>query len=150
MFGDRSVKVTGANPWVGVFRLSVVESARSAWVRSPGDDSDKREFRELTSEEERPRCGPKSRVSPKTSESWRREISLTASSELRDMEARGEVVVRLSRDVMACSTSREARPGWINVDTGAVWWEEEIRDVRYGSKLGEIGPKWDKSGTFSD
>ena len=24
------------------------------------------------------------------------------------------------------------------------------RDGRFGSKVGQIGPKWDKSGTFSD
>ena len=24
------------------------------------------------------------------------------------------------------------------------------RDGRFGSKMGQIGPKWDKSGTFSD
>ena len=26
----------------------------------------------------------------------------------------------------------------------------EIRDGRFGSKVGQIGPKWDKSGAFSD
>ena len=25
-----------------------------------------------------------------------------------------------------------------------------VRDGRFGSKVGQIGPKWDKSGTFSD
>ena len=25
-----------------------------------------------------------------------------------------------------------------------------IRDGRFGSKVGQIGPKWDKSGAFSD
>ena len=24
------------------------------------------------------------------------------------------------------------------------------RDARFGSKLGQVGPKWDKSGAFSD
>ena len=25
-----------------------------------------------------------------------------------------------------------------------------VRDGRFGSKVGQIGPKWDKSGAFSD
>ena len=29
-------------------------------------------------------------------------------------------------------------------------WGTGARDVRFGSKVGQIGPKWDKSGTFSD
>ena len=29
-------------------------------------------------------------------------------------------------------------------------WARYTRDGRFGSKLGQIGPKWDKSGSFSD
>ena len=52
---------------------------------------------------------------------------------------------------------RDLRPGFIGVSALVMNCgrrpgksDSNYRDRRFGSKVGQIGPKWDKSGTFSD
>ena len=38
--------------------------------------------------------------------------------------------------------------GWLGLRRHQGW--ESSSDVRFGPNVGQIGPKWDKSGTYSD